>query len=76
MAGKKVFIAFLAVLFILPVLRAVPASAEGVFRFPLFYVPASLDPVRDELIATYHVVQQVYDGLVAFDSNLRVVPGL
>ncbi|MDT8395405.1 MAG: ABC transporter substrate-binding protein [bacterium] len=76
MAGKRVYIAFLAVLLVLPVLRAVPVSAEGVFRFPLFYVPASLDPVRDELIATYHVVQQVYDGLVAFDSNLRVMPGL
>ncbi|MCJ7499169.1 ABC transporter substrate-binding protein [bacterium] len=52
------------------------ALAGGVFRFPLFYVPSSLDPVKDELISTYHVVQQVYDGLVAFDSNLRVVPGL
>lgn len=52
------------------------AVAEGVFRFPLFWVPSSLDPVKDELVSTYHVVQQVYDGLVAFDSNLRVVPGL
>jgi oligopeptide transport system substrate-binding protein len=50
--------------------------AGGVFRFPLFLVPTSLDPVKDELISTYHVVQQVYDGLVGFDSNLRVVPGL
>jgi len=55
---------------------AASALAGGVFRFPLFYVPSSLDPVKDELISTYHVVQQVYDGLVAFDSNLRIVPGL
>ena len=55
---------------------AASALAGGVFRFPLFYVPSSLDPVKDELVSTYHVVQQVYDGLVAFDSNLRVVPGL
>lgn len=52
------------------------AQANGVFRFPLFYVPSSLDPVKDELVETYYIVQQVYDGLVAFDSNLRVVPGL
>lgn len=52
------------------------ASASGTFRFPLFYVPSSLDPVKDELVDTYHIVQQVYDGLVGFDSNLRVVPGL
>ena len=53
-----------------------PAVAGGTFRYPLFWVPSSLDPVKDELISTYHIVQQVYDGLVAFDSNLRVVPGL
>ena len=52
------------------------ALAQGVFRFPLFYVPESLDPVVDNSIFTYHVVNQVYDGLTAFDSNLRVVPGL
>jgi ABC-type transport system substrate-binding protein len=52
------------------------AHAGGTFRFPLFHIPTSLDPVKDELISTSHVVQQVYDGLVAFDSNLRVVPGL
>jgi len=53
-----------------------PLHADGVFRFPLFLVPTSLDPVKDELVSTIHVVQQVYDGLVAFDSNLRVSPGL
>jgi peptide/nickel transport system substrate-binding protein/oligopeptide transport system substrate-binding protein len=47
-----------------------------VFRFPLFWEPTTLDPVKEELISTYHIAQQVYDGLVAFDSNLRVVPGL
>jgi len=52
------------------------AIAAGIYRFPLFYVPSSLDPVKDELISTFHIVQQVYDGLVAFDTNLRVIPGL
>ena len=57
---------------------ASPATppAEGVFRFPLFYVPAGLDPVRDSSISTTHVAQQIFDGLVAFDHELRVVPGL
>ncbi len=32
--------------------------------------------MKDELVSTYHVVQQVYNGLVAYDSNLRVIPGL
>ncbi|NOY86769.1 MAG: ABC transporter substrate-binding protein, partial [Deltaproteobacteria bacterium] len=50
--------------------------AEGVFRFPLFYVPAGLDPVRDGSISTTHVAQQIFDGLVAFDRKLRIIPGL
>jgi len=52
------------------------ALAGGSFRFPLYYASSSLDPVKDQLVTTYHIVQQVYDGLVAFDSNLRIVPGL
>jgi len=55
---------------------AAPVMAGGVFRFPLFFAPSNLDPVKDELVDTFHIVQQVYDGLVAFDNNLRVVPGL
>ena len=62
--------------FITLVLWSSSALAAGTFRFPLFYVPTNLDPVKDELVDTYHIVQQVYDGLVAFDSNLRVIPGL
>ncbi len=78
MAKKSIttFLSFLIFLIILAVACPPPAVAQGVFHFPLFYVPASLDPIRDELTSTYHVVQQVYDGLVAFDNNLRVVPGL
>ena len=76
---KKTVLHFIIrVLFCLLVVCSFPlaADAKGVFRFPLFYVPTSLDPVQDELISTYHIVQQVYDGLVAFDSNLRVIPAL
>ena len=72
--SRKIFSIVLS--FLLVGFWAASALAGGVFRFPLFYVPSSLDPVKDELMSTYHVVQQVYDGLVAFDSNLRVVPGL
>jgi oligopeptide transport system substrate-binding protein len=70
----KYFFTVLSILLI--VFQATSVLAGGAFRFPLFYVPSSLDPVKEELISTYHVVQQVYDGLVAFDSNLKVVPGL
>ena len=74
---SAIFLIFFVSLVALPCLiRPVPAAGEGVFRFPLFLVPTTLDPVKEELISTYHIVQQVYDGLVAFDSNLRVVPGL
>ena len=77
---KKRFLraGFYCLLFLLAVTFTSPssASAGGEFRFPLFWEPTSLDPVKDELVSMYHVVQQVYDGLVAFDSNLRVVPGL
>lgn len=50
--------------------------AGGTFQFPLFYASNSLDPVKDQLVSTFHVVQQVYDGLVAYDNNLRIIPGL
>lgn len=75
---KVISLVSLTGLLVLSVLCSGPVilHAEGVFRFPLYWVPTSLDPVKDELVSTYHVVQQVYDGLVAFDSNLRIVPGL
>lgn len=65
---------FLAIIILFPSLSH--GEQGSVFRFPLFYVPGSLDPVRDNSISTNHIVQQIYDGLVAFDDNLRVVPGL
>ena len=73
-SGRKILVSVLCLF--LSGVWTTSALAGGVFRFPLFYVPSSLDPVKEELISTYHVVQQVYDGLVAFDSNLRIVPGL
>jgi len=71
----QIFRTFLPAI-VLTGLWATTVVAGGMFRYPLFWVPTSLDPVKDELISTSHVVQQVYDGLVAFDSNLRVIPGL
>jgi len=52
------------------------AYSKGNFRYPLFWVPPTLDPVTDTSTSTVTVAQQVYDGLVAFDQNLRIVPGL
>jgi len=39
-------------------------------------MPESLDPLKEHSISVNHILQQVCDGLVGFDSNLGVVPGL
>ena len=68
------FIALAAFAFI--VFAASHAVASGVFRFPIFFVPQTFDPVLDQAVSLAYVSQQVGDGLVAYDRNLRVVPGL
>ena len=76
---SKYLRSFVCCLLFLPVViitTVQPVQAGGEFRFPLFWEPTSLDAVKEELISTYHVVNQVYDGLVGFDSNLRIIPGL
>jgi peptide/nickel transport system substrate-binding protein/oligopeptide transport system substrate-binding protein len=52
------------------------AYSSGIFRFPLFWSPDSFDPALDTSNSVAYIVQQVGDGLVAYDKNLRVVPGL
>ncbi len=57
-------------------LPASTARAGGVFRFPLFYEPSSLDPQKDSSASTVAVANQLFDGLVAFDHKMQVVPSL
>ncbi len=71
---KKASILFIVIIFL--AVTSTLASATGVFRFPLFYLPSTLDPALDPADSIAHIIQQVGDGLVAYDRNLRVVPGL
>ncbi|RMF84823.1 MAG: ABC transporter substrate-binding protein [Nitrospinota bacterium] len=48
----------------------------GVYRRPLNNNPPSLDPARTADIYAYTVVNQLFDGLVQFDSHLNPVPAI
>jgi peptide/nickel transport system substrate-binding protein/oligopeptide transport system substrate-binding protein len=48
----------------------------GVFRYPLLDTFHTLDPARAVYKMEVLLVQQIYDGLTAFDRHLRVVPAL
>lgn len=53
-----------------------PIQRGGIYRVPLLQEPATLDPpyVQDQFGVT--VVQQIFNGLVQFDSYLRILPDL
>ncbi|MFQ5790078.1 MAG: ABC transporter substrate-binding protein [Acidobacteriota bacterium] len=52
-------------------------SRGGVFRFPIYASPVqTLDPARAETGSDIMLVQQIYDGLTAFDEHLNIVPAL
>ncbi|HSF16577.1 MAG TPA: ABC transporter substrate-binding protein [Vicinamibacteria bacterium] len=56
-----------------------PTSAPvqgGVFRFPLEQPIHTLDPAQAVFSVDVMLIQQLYDGLTAFDKNLNVVPAL
>jgi peptide/nickel transport system substrate-binding protein/oligopeptide transport system substrate-binding protein len=53
-----------------------PRAAGGVYRRPLRYDPATLDPAKVRDIYALAVTQQIFDGLVQFDHTLTVVPGI
>jgi oligopeptide transport system substrate-binding protein len=62
---------------------AAPATSEdrtahfgGVYRRPLANDPSSLDPARATDIYAYMIVNQIFDGLVQFDSHLNPVPAI
>lgn len=48
----------------------------GVYRRPLRYDPATLDPARISDIYGRSVAQQIFDGLVQFDHSLNIMPAL
>lgn len=48
----------------------------GVFRYPLFQPMSTLDPAEAIFSVDVMLIQQLYDGLVAFDEHLNVVPAL
>jgi peptide/nickel transport system substrate-binding protein/oligopeptide transport system substrate-binding protein len=54
--------------------RAAPEG--GVYRRPLAQEPATLDPARISDVYSRSVAQQIFDGLVQFDSTLTVTPAL
>ena len=48
----------------------------GVFRYPLFQPLHTLDPAQAVFAADVMLIQQLYDGLIAFDEHLNIVPAL
>jgi len=48
----------------------------GVYRCPLANEPISLDPARSTNIYANTVVNQLFDGLVQFDSHLNPIPAI
>jgi oligopeptide transport system substrate-binding protein len=47
-----------------------------VYRRPLAQEPATLDPARISDVYSRSVAQQIFDGLVQFDSTLTITPAL
>ena len=53
------------------------ASQGGVFRFPIWERPIqTLDPARANTASEIMLIQQIYEGLTAFDQHLNIVPAL
>jgi peptide/nickel transport system substrate-binding protein len=76
-----VFFAFLELL--VSFCCVAPAKAEdittrfgGVYRRPLANEPVSLDPARTTDVYANTVVNQLFDGLLQFDSHLNPVPAI
>jgi len=53
-----------------------PGAAGTVYRRPLGHDPKTLDPARVSDIYSLSVSQQIFDGLVQYDSALTIVPAL
>lgn len=53
-----------------------PPVQGGVFRYPLFHRMNTLDPAQAIFGVDVMLIQQLYDGLIAFDEHLNIVPAL
>ena len=53
-----------------------PTKYGGQYRVPLEGEPITLDPHRMTGIYAVNVAANLFDGLLEFDSNLNVVPGI
>jgi peptide/nickel transport system substrate-binding protein/oligopeptide transport system substrate-binding protein len=52
------------------------APSETVYRFPIPTDPPSLDPAHITDTVSDCVARRIFEGLVKFDTNLRIVPAL
>lgn len=48
-------------------------TATGVFRYPLQVEPTTFDPAKVEDVDTSDLLQNVFEGLVAYDVNNKIV---
>lgn len=53
----------------------IPVSG-GIYHAPLSKNPVSLDPVYVQGVYGITLIHQIFDGLVRFDSNLSISPGI
>lgn len=50
------------------------AERTGVFRYALASDPPTLDPGKVQDVATIELLSDIFEGLVAYDQNNRIVP--
>jgi peptide/nickel transport system substrate-binding protein/oligopeptide transport system substrate-binding protein len=55
--------------------KEIPVSG-GTYRRPLEFKPRTLDPALATDLYAVTVIQQLFDGLVQFDSDLNVIPAI
>jgi oligopeptide transport system substrate-binding protein len=80
----SILVMFLILCLLSPVLLAAPGPPPsdlarrfgGVYRRPLAGDPASLDPAYTTDVYANTVVNQLFDGLVQFDSHLNPMPAI
>jgi ABC-type transport system substrate-binding protein len=52
------------------------AKAGSVYRYPLRFEPVTLDPACLNETPSQELLQNIFEGLVSFDSNNRIAPRL
>jgi peptide/nickel transport system substrate-binding protein/oligopeptide transport system substrate-binding protein len=75
--GGTPSLTLLLVTFCILLLGVLPGAAQtSEYRRPLGNDPSTLDPARLSDVYGRPVAQQIFDGLVAFDHTLAIVPAL